>query len=494
MRLKLERNVFTDESTIGKLFVDGRFECFTLEDKVRPVKIPKITAIPTGTYGVHLTFSPRFQRVVPAIEQVPNFLGIRIHAGNTAGHTEGCVLVGQRAGSNIIHDSRPAYRQLFDKLRDGTEAGQVLIEIVDARGGAIATDPAPTGDPISDAALAKECRRQIGRFEVAATYLAAVAKYRSNVRNDRNGTGIGPYRFTEREWEDYCEDPELGDDVDADITNWRSQVAVFALRAQRALDDLREKLATSPTPVQIHLAQVIGSAAAAAAIKNPETRLDAILASTAEADLPISATAAEILARYAPLLQANGGAVTGKAALDRILDALTPAYQAMQALVVRPGDPPDPPKPVRGDDLFRVKVPPIMTKLMGDFGLDKVQAAAILGNIGHECAGFKLMQEQKPRGGRGGWGWCQWTGSRRVAFEAFSDKQGLPRDADAAYYGFLKLELESTHKSTIVALKKTGALREAVIAFERNFERAASDAKHYDRRERYARIALAAVG
>jgi Family of unknown function (DUF5675)/Phage tail lysozyme len=494
MRLRLERSVFTDESTVGRLFVDGRFECFTLEDKVRPVKIPKITAIPAGTYGIRLTFSPRFQRIVPAVEQVPNFLGIRIHAGNTAGHTEGCILVGERAGANIIHGSRPAYRQLFDKLRDGTDAGQVLIEIVDARGGAVAVDPPRQDEAIGDAALALECRRQIERFEVAATYLAAVAKYRSNVRNDRNGTEIGPYRFTEKEWEDYCEDPELGDDVDADITNWRSQVAVFALRAQRALDDLREKLGASPTPIQIHLAQIVGSTAAAAAIKDPEKSLDAILASTAEADLPIGAAAAEVLARHAPLLQANGRAVTGKAALARILEALTPAYQAMKEFVVRPGDPPNPPKPVRGDDLFRVKAPPIMAKLIGDFRLDKTQAAAILGNIGHECAGFKLMQEQKPRGGRGGWGWCQWTGPRRVAFEAFSDKHGLPRDSDVAYYGFLKLELESTHKGTIAALRQTGALREAVIAFEKNFERAAPDAKHYDRRERYARIALAAIG
>ena len=90
MELTLTRTDFTNDSTIGELSVNGKFECFTLEDKVRPVKIKGMTAIPAGAYEVVINFSERFQRPLPLLLNVPNFDGIRIHAGNTAKDTEGC--------------------------------------------------------------------------------------------------------------------------------------------------------------------------------------------------------------------------------------------------------------------------------------------------------------------------------------------------------------------------------------------------------------------
>src|SRR5207237_660573 len=77
----------------------------------------------------------------------------------------------------------------------------------------------------------------------------------------------------------------------------------------------------------------------------------------------------------------------------------------------------------------------------------------ILGNIGHECGGFRLMQELRPTSGRGGFGWVQWTGPRRVAFEKFCDDNGLEPTSDAANYRFLKLELQTTEKATVPAMK-----------------------------------------
>jgi hypothetical protein len=65
MQLQLTRKVFSDQSTIGELSVNGAFECFTLEDKVRPVKIKGDTAIPAGTYEVAVTFSNKFQKFLP---------------------------------------------------------------------------------------------------------------------------------------------------------------------------------------------------------------------------------------------------------------------------------------------------------------------------------------------------------------------------------------------------------------------------------------------
>lgn len=138
--------------------------------------------------------------------------------------------------------------------------------------------------------------------------------------------------------------------------------------------------------------------------------------------------------------------------------------------------------------LFQAKAPGIMKKLMSDFDLHVEAAAAVLGNLGHECAGFRLMQEQKPlKNGRGGYGWAQWTGPRRVQFEQWARQHSLPLDSDDANYGFLKHELSSSEANAIAALRETSTLEEGVRAFEQNFERAG--VKHYASRDQYARLA-----
>jgi hypothetical protein len=138
--------------------------------------------------------------------------------------------------------------------------------------------------------------------------------------------------------------------------------------------------------------------------------------------------------------------------------------------------------------LFQAKSPNVMKKLMSDFDLDVDEAAAVLGNLGHECAGFQLMQEQKPvKGGRGGYGWAQWTGPRRVQFEQWAAQHKLPLDSDDANYGFLKHELSSSEANAIAALRETSTLEDGVRAFEQNFERAG--VKHYPSRDHYARLA-----
>jgi hypothetical protein len=117
MELRLEREPSAEGCTIGRLYVDGMFECWTLEDVVRPVKIPGQTAIPHGHYVVTLTKSKRFQRVLPLVNAVPGFEGIRIHAGNTAADTEGCILVGrERYSSTFIGSSRAALEKLLPQL------------------------------------------------------------------------------------------------------------------------------------------------------------------------------------------------------------------------------------------------------------------------------------------------------------------------------------------------------------------------------------------
>lgn len=128
MDLFLTRYDLTPERTIGQLAIDGAFQCYTLEDTVRSgPKIPGKTAIPYGRYRVVLTMSQRFQRVLPLLLDVPNFTGIRIHAGNTAADTEGCILVGAARDAHAVLHSRDALAALMGHLE--AEADEIWITV-----------------------------------------------------------------------------------------------------------------------------------------------------------------------------------------------------------------------------------------------------------------------------------------------------------------------------------------------------------------------------
>ncbi|MFO0994114.1 MAG: phage tail tip lysozyme [Hyphomicrobiales bacterium] len=143
--------------------------------------------------------------------------------------------------------------------------------------------------------------------------------------------------------------------------------------------------------------------------------------------------------------------------------------------------------------LFRSKAPWIMKGLMREFGLTINQAAGILGNIGHECNGFHQMQEGAPiGGGRGGYGWCQWTGPRRIKYENYARQRGLSVDSDKANFGYLVWELQNDERGGITAVKQTDNLKQAVRLFERNFERANPKYKHYESRDAWATVAVEA--
>jgi hypothetical protein len=117
MVITVKRLYKTDTSVIGELLVDGVFECFTLEDVERKVKIKGETAIPKGTYRVIINESYRFKRLLPLLIDVPDFEGVRIHSGNSNHDTEGCILVGQTRNKNYIGQSRKAFDKLFKKMQ-----------------------------------------------------------------------------------------------------------------------------------------------------------------------------------------------------------------------------------------------------------------------------------------------------------------------------------------------------------------------------------------
>lgn len=133
MEMKLVRRWSSPNSTIGELSIataagDG-FECFTLEDVVRPAgeKVPGKTAIPEGRYRVTLEPSPKFHGAIrPRLHDVPNFTGILIHAGNTAKDSEGCILVGRKRDADFIRESKLALKELQDKLDRADAAGEPI--------------------------------------------------------------------------------------------------------------------------------------------------------------------------------------------------------------------------------------------------------------------------------------------------------------------------------------------------------------------------------
>lgn len=136
MEILVVRHSFTDLRTLGSLFINGKKECLTLEDTDRHleangIKLKGRTAIPLGTYNVIIDMSNRFKRLLPLIENVPNFTGVRIHTGNTDQDTEGCILVGDRFGVDRVLDSRVAFNRLFSKIEKALAAKEkITLKII----------------------------------------------------------------------------------------------------------------------------------------------------------------------------------------------------------------------------------------------------------------------------------------------------------------------------------------------------------------------------
>lgn len=131
MEIRVRRIARKDGYTISKMYVDNAYFCDTLEDTDRGLadtmqvdeilanKLKGITAIPTGKYDVILTFSPRFKRVLPLLLNVKGFEGIRIHPGNYAEDTEGCLLVGENKEKGKVINSRATFERLMSILLEG---------------------------------------------------------------------------------------------------------------------------------------------------------------------------------------------------------------------------------------------------------------------------------------------------------------------------------------------------------------------------------------
>ena len=134
MKLTLKRIALKQTYTIGHLYIDGKYFCDTIEDKVRDLKkeskVKGQTAIPYGTYEVTWSYSPRFKKFTPRLQNVPQFSGVLIHSGNTAADTEGCIIVGENKVVGKVINSRVTVNKLYPLIQKACKEGKVTIEIV----------------------------------------------------------------------------------------------------------------------------------------------------------------------------------------------------------------------------------------------------------------------------------------------------------------------------------------------------------------------------
>ena len=148
MRILLQRHALKAGYTIGRMEINGRYFCDTLEDtdrglresmtedEIAALKVKGATAIPTGTYRIDMqTRSPRFGRVLPRLVSVKGYAGVLIHSGNKAADTEGCILVGENRERGKVLNSRATLEHLLVFLRAAQAEGEE-IELTITRAGA----------------------------------------------------------------------------------------------------------------------------------------------------------------------------------------------------------------------------------------------------------------------------------------------------------------------------------------------------------------------
>ena len=143
MKILVKRTAKRPTYTIGKMYLDGKYFCDTLEDTdrnisqstpldtIKKVKLPNNTAIPTGTYKVIVNVSPKFKRLLPRLLNVPGFDGVLIHRGNTDKDTSGCILIGENKVVGKVINSTGYETKLvsiLNKAQDNKEG--ITIEII----------------------------------------------------------------------------------------------------------------------------------------------------------------------------------------------------------------------------------------------------------------------------------------------------------------------------------------------------------------------------
>ena len=130
MDLNITRLYKKENYTIGKLYINGTYYCDTMEDtdrglisdmSITEIKNKKVygkTAIPSGLYTILYTYSPKFKRLIPLVDGVKGFSGIRIHSGNTAEDSLGCILLGFNKEKGKVLQSRDTCNKFYKLIEE----------------------------------------------------------------------------------------------------------------------------------------------------------------------------------------------------------------------------------------------------------------------------------------------------------------------------------------------------------------------------------------
>ena len=139
MEIRVRRIALKDKYTIGKLYINGTYFCDVLEDKVRDlnkngvfdnveVKIANHTAIPYGTYEITMDvkstkfsdfekypWAKEYDGYLPRLTNVPLFVGVLLHVGNSDVDSSGCLLVGENKVVGKVINSTITFRRLMNE-------------------------------------------------------------------------------------------------------------------------------------------------------------------------------------------------------------------------------------------------------------------------------------------------------------------------------------------------------------------------------------------
>lgn len=129
MELELVRNVFSPDYTLGEIFLDGSHFGYTCEDCDRHLenggeKVYGRTAIHRGKYRVIVSWSNRFKKPLPELLRVPKFSGVRIHGGNSASDSLGCILLGDERTADGVRNCSAINKHLAQMIEEAEMAGE----------------------------------------------------------------------------------------------------------------------------------------------------------------------------------------------------------------------------------------------------------------------------------------------------------------------------------------------------------------------------------
>lgn len=143
MKIKVQRIAFKEAYTIGKLSVDGKYLCDTLEPRsahvsnkdnsamiIKQKHLYGKIAIPTGTFKIEMAMSQKFHKLMPFLNNVKGFEGVMIHPGNYPKDTLGCILPGWNRRKGMVCGSITAFSEIMALMRSAFSKGEEVKVLV----------------------------------------------------------------------------------------------------------------------------------------------------------------------------------------------------------------------------------------------------------------------------------------------------------------------------------------------------------------------------